>query len=209
MSDELKLIIESLLFASGRALSVKELASILPDEKKDTLKEAIGSLKDDYDSFNRSFVLKEVAEGYQFRTRSRYASYILSMLKKSPARLSRAALETLAIIAYKQPVMRQEIERIRGVDTGGILRTLMEKGIIRIMGRKKLPGRPLIYGTTSKFLEVFDLKDLQSLPKLKEIEEFVPDEEDGSETGFAHQTEDPAQEIEGEYDSKADLDSNG
>lgn len=182
MSDELKLIIESLLFASGRPLSVKDIASLLPDEKKGIVKEAIESLKDDYDSFDRSFVLKEVAEGYQFRTKSRYSPYILNMLKKSPARLSRAALETLAIIAYKQPIIRQEIERIRGVDAGGILRTLMEKGIIRIMGRKKLPGRPLIYGTTNKFLEIFDLKDLQSLPRLKEIKEFSPDEENGSET---------------------------
>lgn len=182
MSDELKLIIESLLFASGRPLSVKDIASLLPDEKKGILKEAIESLKDDYDSFDRSFVLKEVAEGYQFRTKSSYSPYILNMLKKSPARLSRAALETLAIIAYKQPIIRQEIERIRGVDAGGILRTLMEKGIIRIMGRKKLPGRPLIYGTTNKFLEIFDLKDLQSLPRLKEIKEFSSDEENGSET---------------------------
>jgi segregation and condensation protein B len=100
------------------------------------------------------------------------------MLKTSPTRLSRAALETLAIIAYKQPILRQEIERLRGVDVGGILRTLLEKDLARIMGRKNLPGRPLIYGTTKKFLAVFDLKDLGSLPKLKEIREFGSDEEE-------------------------------
>jgi segregation and condensation protein B len=86
-------------------------------------------------------------------------------------------METLAIVAYKQPVLRQEIERIRGVDVGGVLKTLLEKGLIRIMGRKNLPGRPLVYGTTKKFLEVFDLKDLESLPKLKEIEALGIEEE--------------------------------
>ena len=102
------------------------------------------------------------------------------MLKTSPTRLSRPSLETLAIIAYKQPILRQEIERLRGVDVGGILRTLLEKGLIRIMGRKSLPGRPLIYGTTKRFLEVFDLKDIKSLPKLKEIKDFGFDEQETS-----------------------------
>jgi len=126
----------------------------------------------------RSFVLKEVAQGYQIRTRSGYAPYVLRMLRSSPSRLSRAALETVAIIAYKQPIIRQEIERFRGVDVGGILRMLLEKDLIRIMGRKILPGRPLIYGTTKRFLEVFDLKDLESLPKLKEIKDFGSGDEE-------------------------------
>jgi segregation and condensation protein B len=104
------------------------------------------------------------------------------MLRDSPSRLSRAALETLAIVAYKQPVIRQEIERIRGVDAGGVLRALLEKNLIRIMGRKAIPGRPLIYGTTRKFLEVFDLKDLDSLPKLKEISDFIPSMESKNAT---------------------------
>jgi segregation and condensation protein B len=117
----------------------------------------------------RSFTLKEVANGYQFRSRSAYGAYIMKMLQRSPNRLSKASMETLAIIAYKQPILRQEVERLRGVDVGGILRALLEKDLIRVMGRKNLPGRPLIYGTTKKFLEVFDLKDLESLPKLKEF----------------------------------------
>ena len=124
----------------------------------------------------RSFGLKEVANGYQFRTHSKYAPYILKMLQASPNKLSRAAMETLAIIAYKQPILRQEIERLRGVDVGGILKTLMEKELIRIMGRKNLPGRPLIYGTTKRFLEIFDLKDISALPKLKEIKAFGSEE---------------------------------
>ena len=169
MDKPIKLVIEALLFASDKPLTVREMHTWLPDAPLSDIKKAAEELHAEYDALGRSFVLKEVAQGYQFRTRSEYAYYVLLMLKASPSRLSRAALETLAIVAYKQPVLRQEIERLRGVDVGGILRTLLEKDLVRIMGRKNLPGRPLIYGTTKKFLEVFDLKDLESLPKLKEI----------------------------------------
>ena len=178
MSKSLKLIIEALLFASDRPLNVREIHACLPDETGSKITQALNELQTEYDGLKRSFVLREVAQGYQLRTRSEYAPYVLRMLKTSPTRLSRAALETLAIIAYKQPILRQEIERLRGVDVGGILRTLLEKDLVRIMGRKNLPGRPLIYGTTKKFLAVFDLKDLGSLPKLKEIREFGSDEEE-------------------------------
>ncbi|NQT54852.1 MAG: SMC-Scp complex subunit ScpB [Desulfobacteraceae bacterium] len=172
MSKNLNSIIEALLFTSDRPLNAREIHSWLADETLSNIKNALEELRSEYDTMGRSFVLKEVAEGYQFRTKSEYAQYILRMLKASPTRLSRAALETLAIIAYKQPILRHEIERLRGVDVGGILRTLLEKDLIRIMGRKSLPGRPLIYGTAKKFLEVFGLTDLESLPKLKEIKEF-------------------------------------
>jgi segregation and condensation protein B len=178
MSKSLKLIIEALLFASDRALNVRDIHACLPDETGSKITQALNELQTEYDGLKRSFVLKEVAQGFQLRTRSEYAPYVLRMLKTSPTRLSHAALETLAIIAYKQPILRQEIERLRGVDVGGILKTLLEKDLIRIMGRKNLPGRPLIYGTTKKFLAVFDLKDLGSLPKLKEIREFGSDEEE-------------------------------
>ncbi len=173
----LKLIIEALLFTSDKPLSAREIHSCLSDKTTSDIRQALNELSAEYNDMERSFVLKEVAEGYQFRTQSEYAPYILKMLKTSPTRLSKAALETLAIIAYKQPILRQEIERLRGVDVGGVLKMLMEKGLIKIMGRKNLPGRPLIYGTTKKFLEVFDLKDLDSLPKLKEIKDFGIDEQ--------------------------------
>jgi len=169
MAKSLKLIIEALLFASDKPLTVKDIHSALPEANPSKIKSALRVLKYEYEAMGRSFSLKEIANGYQFRSRSEYGPYILKMLQSSPNRLSRAAMETLAIIAYKQPIMRQEIERLRGVDVGGILRTLLEKDLIRIMGRKNLPGRPLIYGTTKKFLEVFDLKDIDSLPRLKEI----------------------------------------
>ncbi len=169
MSRKLKAIVEALLFSTEKPLTTSDIHACLPDESISHIKQVLNELQHEYESMGRSFTLKEVAGGYQFRTRSDYGPYILRMLKTAPARLSRAALETLAIIAYKQPILRQEIERLRGVDVGGILKTLLEKGLIRIVGRKNLPGRPLIYGTTKKFLEVFDLKDLDSLPKLKEI----------------------------------------
>ena len=172
MERPLELIIEALLFSSSKPLSVQEIHKNLPETPIPDIRAALTGLKEAYDAMERSFSLKEVAEGYQIRTKSVYAPYVLRMLRSSPARLSRAALETLAIIAYKQPIIRQEIEQFRGVDVGGILRTLLEKDLIRIMGRKTLPGRPLIYGTTKKFLEVFDLRDLESLPKLKELKDF-------------------------------------
>jgi segregation and condensation protein B len=176
MSKSLKMIIEALLYAAEKPLSTKEIRTILPDAKESEIKGALEVLRYEYESFERSFTLKEVADGYQFRSRSEYAPYIMKMLQKSPSRLSKAAMETLAIVAYKQPILRHEIERFRGVDVGGILRTLLEKGLIKIMGRKDLPGRPLIYGTSKRFLEVFDLKSISDLPKLKEIKAFGSDE---------------------------------
>jgi len=181
MEKQLKLIIEALLFASGKPLSTQDIHECLPDTTLPDIRAALTGLEAEYESMERSFTLKEVAKGYQIRTRSGYAPYVLRMLRSSPSRLSRAALETIAIIAYKQPIIRQEIERFRGVDVGGILRTLLEKDLIRIMGRKALPGRPLIYGTTKRFLEVFDLKDLESLPKLKEIKDFGSGDEESVE----------------------------
>ena len=174
----LKLIIESLLFVSDEPLSVRAIHSYLPDTKPADIKSALKVLKYEYEAMGRSFGLKEVADGYQLRSHSDYAPYILRMYQTTPSRLSKAAMETLAIIAYKQPILRHEVEKLRGVDSGGILKTLLEKELIKIMGRKDLPGRPLIYGTTKKFLEVFDLKDLSSLPKLKEIKSLNVEEYD-------------------------------
>ena len=155
MQKQLKLVVEALLFTADKPISAQDIHGWLPEETLTEIRQVLEELQREYDAMDRSFVLKEIAKGYQFRTHSKYAPYVLRMMKTSPTRLSRAALETLAIIAYKQPVLRQEIERLRAVDVGGILKTLLEKDLIRIMGRKSLPGRPLIYGTTRKFLEVF------------------------------------------------------
>ena len=172
MSKSLKMIVEALLYAAETPLSPREIHAVLPDVEASDITAALEELQQEYENMERSFTLKEVANGYQFRSRSEYGPYILKMLQKSPGRLSKASMETLAIIAYKQPILRHEIERFRGVYVGGILRTLLEKGLIKIMGRKNLPGRPLIYGTSKKFLEVFDLKSISDLPKLKEIKAF-------------------------------------
>jgi segregation and condensation protein B len=120
---------------------------------------------------NRAFQIVEVAGGYQFRTRPELGSWILKLKRQRGVKLSQASLEALAIIAYKQPVTRAEIEYVRGVDSGAVLRGLVEKRLLKILGRKDVPGRPLLYGTSKRFLEVFGLKDLTSLPNLREIQE--------------------------------------
>ncbi len=177
-NKDLSLILESLLFSSDKPLTVKEIAGWMMEYSEEEIRQAFDNLKLYYENAGRSFYIREAAGGYQFCTGSFYAPFILRMLRSSPARLSRAAMETLAIIAYKQPILRQEIERLRGVDSGGVLKLLLEKDLVRVVGRKNLPGRHLIYGTTKRFLEVFDLKDLDSLPKLKEIKEL----DEGSQT---------------------------
>lgn len=178
MNDSLKLIVESLLFAAGDPLTPRQIHSLLPERDLKEIKEVLIAIKDEYEEMKRSFTLVEVAEGYQFRTLPKFKPYITNLLGSTPTHLSRAALETLTIIAYKQPIIRQEIESLRGVDVSGIVRMLLKKGLIRVVGRKPLPGRPIIYGTTKRFLEIFDLKDLSSLPTLKEIEELDNGEEE-------------------------------
>ena len=170
MDTSLKLIVESFLFAASEPLTARQIRALIPDSELTEIKQALEELKGDYEQMKRSFIIREVAEGYQFCTLSQFKPFIANLVSATPTRLSKAALETLTIIAYKQPIIRQEIERMRGVDVGAMLRMLLKKGLIKIVGRKALPGRPIIYGTTKRFLEVFDLKDLSSLPTLKEIE---------------------------------------
>jgi len=162
--------VESLLFVTETPLTVDQLLSILQSRKRDEMIEVLEELCREFNREHRGFYLEEVADGYQFRTSPQYADWIRRLRRERSQSLSRAALETLAIIAYRQPVARAEIEAIRGVEVGGILRSLLEKGLVHIMGRRDVPGRPLIYGTTSKFLEVFSLKNLSSLPTLPEVE---------------------------------------
>jgi len=168
--DDLKNIIESLLFVAENPLTVDQIKQIvtLPDSKM--IRQTLNELKQDYEGRQGAFNLYEVAGGYQFRTRPEYVPWIKRFLQPKPARLSKAALETLAIIAYKQPVIRSDVEQLRGVDCGGVLRMLLERKLIRVLGRKEIPGRPLIYATTKEFLQVFDLKNLKDLPTPKEIE---------------------------------------
>ena len=169
MSLELKRIIEALIFVAEAPLSTGQLAQVLETVAPDEIQSALDDLKVEYQNGPQAFVLTEAAGGYGFRTRMEYAFWLQKLKRDQATRLSRAALETLAIVAYKQPIMKAEIERLRGVEVGGMLRMLMEKDLVRAVGRQDLPGRPLIYGTTKKFLEVFDLKDLRDLPTLEEL----------------------------------------
>jgi segregation and condensation protein B len=168
--ENIKYIIESLLFVSGEPLTIDRIKKVLDQVDTKEIHQAFSELSAEYEARQGGFLLREVAGGYQIRTRPEYREWIKRFIQPSPFRLSKAALETLAIIAYKQPIIRSDIEHIRGVDSGGILRTLLERKLIRVLGRKQIPGRPLIYATTKQFLEVFDLKDLKDLPTPAEIE---------------------------------------
>ncbi len=170
-TDELKAIVESLIFVSESPLSINEIKKILEGEDKPRLKQVLEELVAEYRQMNRGFSLQEVAGGYQFRTRPEFSPWIKRLNRIQPSRLSQPAMETLAIIAYKQPILRSELERIRGVDVGGVLNTLLLRKLIKILGRKNAPGRPLVYGTTREFLEAFSLKDISELPTLRELKE--------------------------------------
>lgn len=169
--DNLKAIVESLLFASDTPLTTHKIKSVLETADHKAISEVLTNLAEEYESGKRGFFLTEVAGGFQLRTRPEYRQWIRRLRETRPTRLSRPAVETLAIIAYKQPVLRSDIEYLRGVDCGGTLRTLLERRLIRVLGRKDLPGRPMIYGTTKEFLELFDLKDLTGLPTLKDLKD--------------------------------------
>lgn len=178
---EHKKIIEGLLFASQEPLSLARIQSILEGVEKASVRQALRELATEYIESERAFRLEEVAGGYQLRTLPELAPWLRKLRRETPPKLSQASMETLAVIAYRQPVTRAEVEYIRGVDCGAVLRGLLEKGLLKILGRKDVPGRPLLYGTTKRFLELFGLKDLSSLPHLAEVEELnqaeVPVEE--------------------------------
>ncbi len=180
--DALKSVIESLLFASDRAVTVDALSNVMdaPDNDKPSIRAALKELVEEYAAKNRGLRIEEVAGGFQFRTSPENAPWLRRFFKTGAQKMSRAAMEALSVVAYKQPLTRGELETIRGVDSGAVLATLMERRLIKITGRKETPGRPVVYGTTKEFLETFDLKDLSCLPSLKDIRR--PEAEDGERT---------------------------
>ncbi|HOD34690.1 MAG TPA: SMC-Scp complex subunit ScpB [Syntrophales bacterium] len=169
--EDLRSIVEALIFASEAPLSVDKIAEIVGVEDRAAVIAVIKTLDEEYAGRNGGFHLAEVAGGYQFRTRADMASWLRKLKGIRPPGLSQAALETLAVVAYRQPVTRHEIEKVRGVDVSGALRGLLDKRLLRMLGRKNVPGKPIIYGTTKRFLEVFNLKDLSELPTLREFQE--------------------------------------
>jgi segregation and condensation protein B len=169
----LKTIVEALLFASDEPVPVERLADAAGEEVTvDQVRQAVGDLVQEYDATGRAFTVEEIAGGFQLFTRPEHNKYLKKLLRaRQQARFTQAALETLAIIAYKQPIMRAEIEDIRGVACGDMIRTLMEKGLVRIAGRSEQLGRALLYGTTKKFLQVFGLGSVKDLPDAKQLVE--------------------------------------
>lgn len=180
--EEAEACIETLLFLSDKPLSVKKLEEYLePHMTKKLMKEAIGTLKARYESPKHGFELLEVAGGWQFRTKPGKAFLSKKLAKIQTQRLSRGAMESLAIIAYKQPILKDEIDRIRGVDSSHFIRTLLERKLIQMEGRSELPGRPIVYGTTDEFLSLFNIASANDLPPLRELEQMIPASEIGTE----------------------------
>jgi len=162
-------VTEAVLFASDEPLSAERLADIVGTSVKQ-IRTYIKNLNDKYKANNNAFGIEQIAGGYQMLTLSPYNHWLKKLLRvRSDSKLSPAALETLAIIAYKQPVIRADIEAIRGVAVGEIARSLMYKGLVKIVGRAEVLGRPMLYGTTKKFLEIFGLNSLKDLPKIEEL----------------------------------------
>ncbi len=169
--ERLKAILESLLFAAGEPITLAQMVSAIETVPRDDIRRALGEMAVAYADAGRGLILEEVAGGYQLRTPREHAAYVRRLLAARPPRLSRPLMETVAIVAYRQPITRPEIEQLRGVDCGGVIDTLLERQLIKIAGRKEAPGRPIVYATTPEFLELFGLKDLSNLPDLEEFRE--------------------------------------
>jgi len=177
--QEIRAVLEALVFASPQPITPRQIADVLQGVPKPAWEQAIEEMKEDYARDGRGLQLVEVAGGYQITTRPEYHDWVRELLDpRTPTRLSIQALETLAVIAYKQPVTLPEIIDLRGVKSGGVIKTLLEKRLIRITGRKEVVGRPMLYGTTKDFLLQFGLKDLAELPKIEEFAEVLGEEVD-------------------------------
>jgi segregation and condensation protein B len=168
---ELKSIVESLLFVADGPQPLQRFGEVVEQVDRQTLHGVLTELQEEYENQNRGIRLVEVAGGYQLRTAKANADWVKKFLGGRPARMGKATLETLAIVAYRQPITKAEVEAIRGVDVDGVITTLLERGLIRTVARKDVPGRPFLYGTTPEFLQLFNLKDLSHLPTLKQMEE--------------------------------------
>ncbi len=170
----IKQIIEALLFASDAPLSEKKILSIIEDIKQQDVVTVIHELNSDYEQKGHAFTIAHIGGGYQLVTKPEFSRYIKKMYKgRTKSRLSQAALEALSIIAFKQPISRPEIDQIRGVNSDGVVKTLLERNFITIAGRAETAGRPLLYCTTAEFLRYFGINDIKDLPRPKEIEELL------------------------------------
>ena len=180
-----KQLIEALILASPAPISAARLADIVPYVKPKKARELVDELNAEYREQGRGLEIWEVAGGYQLRTPAELAGWVRQLHKERPMRLSRAALETLSVIAYKQPATRAEVEQVRGVEVGAVVKSLLDRELVKIAGHREVPGRPLLYATTKRFLEVFGLTKLDDLPTLREIEELAPQIDAGADEAEA------------------------
>ncbi len=174
--ENISAVIEALILASESPLPLEKICAVMDGVDKTEVKNALDNLIAGYEERQSGISVQEVAGGFQFRTRPQLAVWVKKLKGTRPGSLSPAALETLAIVAYRQPIVKAEIESVRGVDVSAPLKGLLEKKLIRIVGRKDVPGKPIIYGTTKKFLEVFNLKELADLPTMRELTEITEQE---------------------------------
>lgn len=177
--EQQRQIVEALILAAPEPIAAARIGQIVPGLNAAKARKLVEELKADYVEQGRGFELWEVAGGYQLRTRPDLAGWVKQLQKDRPVRLSRAALETLAVVAYKQPATRAEVEQVRGVEVGPMLRSLVDRSLVRIAGHREVPGRPILYGTTKRFLEVFGLTKLEDLPSLRDVEELMREQLDG------------------------------
>jgi segregation and condensation protein B len=194
--SEHECIVEALLFASDHPLSFNTLLSLIDHIDASGLQAVITALRRRYEENGHSFQIIEIAGGFQMCTRPRYARWVKELYhNRTTVRLSRPALETLAIVAYRQPIVRTDIEAIRGVNIEGVLKTLLQRNLITIRGRKKAPGRPLLYGTTDEFLRYFGLNKISDLPTREELKSLIEADEPTEEVVIDH--DHPAEQISG------------
>jgi segregation and condensation protein B len=205
---EQRRIAEALILAAPEPVSAQRLAEIVPGVRASEVRELVGELNAEYADRRSAFEVVEAAGGFQVRTLSDFAPYLQQTLSTRPLRLSQAALETLAVVAYRQPVTRAEIEHVRGVDVGAVLRSLLERRLLRIAGHREVPGRPMLYATTRRFLEVFGLPRIEDLPTLRDLQELAPPEAAGAGTPAAEAVVDELAD-EAVVDELADEDAEG
>jgi segregation and condensation protein B len=202
---QLKSLVEALLFASDKPLTLQRLRQLTRISDVPKLHAVVEEIQAEF--ANRGIVLTEVSGGYLFRTHHAFSTWVQQLVQGRPVRLSRAQLETLSIIAYRQPITRPEIDHIRGVDSGGTLKILLDRSLIRILGKKEEPGRPILYGTTREFLDFFSLRDLRELPTLREYSELTEESRLAVEQIYAAEEARRGAEADADAESPADGDA--
>ncbi|HEY5658879.1 MAG TPA: SMC-Scp complex subunit ScpB [Myxococcota bacterium] len=207
--EQQRRIVEAVILASPEPIPAARIASLVPRCNPSQVRALVKELNGEYAEQRRAFEIWEVAGGYQLRSLPEFAPYLKQIQDVRPLRLSNAALETLAIVAYRQPVTRGEVEHVRGVDAGAVLRSLLERNLIRIAGHREVPGRPIEYGTTRRFLEVFGLAKLGDLPTLRDLADLVSADDAADESEDSAEAEGTADAFEVAAEAFEDAEEEG